>query len=389
MKESDNQMPYAYFDNAATTFPKPEPVYQAMDSFYRTCGVNVGRGQYSLASKAAKLQSETRRLLANLFHAPTATVVFQSSATESMNCVLRGIDWAADMCVYISPFEHNAVLRTLHYLEKLHHFQILELSVDKDSLTYNIPKIQEQFATTPPSVVVVSHASNVCGVVAPLSEIFPSAKKYAAITIADMAQTAGLIDINLQESCADFIIFAGHKTLYGPLGIAGFITNTPSMINPFLYGGTGVDSANLDMPSSAPERFEAGSPNIMAIAGLHASLVWINEIGISAIAEQEERNKRMLLQILKQHPSFKPILSQGYQTGVISCCFDNYSPDNIGNVLSTHDIAVRTGLHCAPRAHQFLGTSPAGTIRFSISYFTNESDFATLSKTLDYIEENA
>ena len=377
-----------YFDNAATTFPKPEEVYSFMDTFYRRCGVNVGRGQHKLASEAAALMEETRELLLTLFHCQNKKVIFTSTATEAINIILQGIDIPQNTCVYISPFEHNAVTRTLHYLQKSKTFEIKQLDVDKDTLTYNLNNINVQFEKQKPYCVIVSHASNVCGVIAPIKEIFTMAKKYDAITIVDMCQTAGLVDTDLSNDIFDYAVFEGHKTLYGPMGIGGFVAKPSVSLPSLIYGGTGVESANQDMPDEVPVKYEAGSHNILAISGLNASLKWISSIGIEAIRAKESENKNKLLELLKDYDNIKIITSTD-GVGVVSCVFDGYSSDNIGQVLSNYSIATRTGLHCSPKAHEFLGTFPAGTVRFSVGYFNSDDDFVKLREALDYIEENS
>ena len=376
-----------YFDNAATTFPKPEEVYSFMDTFYRRCGVNVGRGQHRLASEASALMEETRELLLQLFHCQNKKVIFTSTATEAINIILQGIDIPQNACVYISPFEHNAITRTLQLKEKSKTFEIKQLNVDKDTLTYNLNNINAQFEKQKPYCVIVSHASNVCGTIAPVEVIFTAAKKYNAITLVDMCQTAGLVDTDLSSDIFDYAVFEGHKTLYGPMGIGGFITSTAIKLPPLIYGGTGVESANQDMPNEVPVKYEAGSHNILAISGLNASLKWINFIGIGVIRAKEYENRNKLLEILNDYDNIKIIASDS-GIGVISCVFDGYSSDNIGQVLSDYNIATRTGLHCSPEAHKFLGTFPAGTVRFSVGYFNSDEDFDKLREALDYIEEN-
>lgn len=381
-------MRIAYFDNAATTFPKPEEVYTFMDKFYRECGVNVGRGQHKLSARANALMEETRVLLQKLFRCENKSVVFTSSATEALNLILRGVEISNGANVYISPFEHNAVTRTLNYMQKKRKFEIFQLEVERSTLEYDIPKIEKLFAEKPPFCVIISHASNVCGAVAPLEKIFAAAKKYNAITVADMCQTAGLVDIDLSSDVFDYAVFEGHKTLYGPMGIGGFVTKNNVYLPPLVFGGTGIESANQDMPKEMPTRFESGSHNIQAIAGLNAALKWVNRIDISNIFEQEKHNKSRLIELFKKHGNIT-VISPNNAVGVVSCVFENYSADNIGQVLSECDIAVRTGLHCAPYAHKFLGTFPAGTVRFSVGYFNDDEDFGMLEEALNYIEENS
>ncbi len=380
----------AYFDNAATTYPKPEEVYQFADKFYRTCGVNVGRGQHKLAAQAAKLVQDTRAAVLSLFHCPTKKVVFTHTATEAINLVLQGLPVADGYNIYVSPFEHNAVTRVLHHLQEKYRINVIHLAVDKKTLRYDVDRIKNQFAEKKPHWLVVSHASNVCGVVAPIQDLCAMAKENGAITLVDMCQTAGLIDTDLSGTNIDFAVFAGHKTLYSPLGVAGVVSNFEIKPSPLLYGGTGVDSANPNLPETIPERYEVASPNIAAIAGLNASLVWIKKLGIDQIFNQEQQNSEKLLTVLKKFSNIKLVdTSQTDSIGVVSCVFDGYSSDNIGHILSEQDIAVRTGLHCAPDAHRFLETFPSGTVRFSVSYFNSDADFECLEKALGYIEENS
>ena len=379
----------AYFDNAATTFPKPEQVYTFMDSFYRGYGVNVSRGKNKLAFTAGSVMNETRQLLLDLFHCPAKKVLFTSTSTVALNTVLLGLNWQNGMNVYITPFEHNSVYRPLFHIQNSKKINIIQLTADKKCLQYDLQKIKLQFLKNKPHVVVMSQASNVCGLVAPVKEICDLAKMFNAITVLDLSQSAGLIDIDLTSVQADYAIFAGHKTLYGPFGVSGFISGQAEQLKPLIYGGTGIDSANPNLPEQLPERFEAGSINIAAISGLHAALTWLNKIGIKEILAKEEKNTKRLIDLLKRYDNIKLIVPQGEHIGVVSCVFDNYASDNIGQVLSDHNIAVRTGLHCAPLAHKFLGTFPAGTVRFSISYFTQEQDFEQLKEALDYIAENS
>ena len=378
----------AYFDNAATTYPKPECVYQAMDSFNRNCGVSLGRGQHKLSSKASYTADETRQLLLQLFHCSNKEVAFTNTATEALNVLLNGIDIPSGANVYISPFEHNAVTRTLHHLQNIRAFNIIQLSTSQEDFTYDLSGISSQFNKDKPYCVIISHASNVIGAIAPIEDIFSLAKKYGAITIADMCQTAGLIDTDISSNIYDYIVFAGHKTLYGPLGISGFIGRNLSVLPPIIYGGTGIESANQDMPVTSPERFEAGSHNTAAIAGLNASLKWILETGVKNIREREHENYIKLCSVLDEFDNisyFKPKNS----VGVVSCMFEGYSSDEIGQVLSEHNIAFRSGLHCAPYAHKFIGTFPAGTVRLSVSYHTSTKDLECLLNVLNFIEENS
>lgn len=379
-----------YFDNAATTFPKPEDVYLGMDQAYRELGVNVGRGQHRLASKAANLMQETRELLLNLFHSENKSIVFTHTATEALNLLL--INLVAMECnVYISPFEHNAVTRLLEKFKTTRKINVFILPFNLQNWDYNYDEIQSMFTAAHPNLMIISHASNVCGYISPIFELCGFAKKYRSINVIDMCQTAGLLDLDLSTDNIDYAVFDGHKTLYGPFGIGGIVGKSFVNFEPLIYGGTGVESANQDMPDLVPERFEAGSHNIQAIAGLNVALKWIQNNTVAQLYAKEKVNYEMLLTVLNRHDNIKIISGQDTSKfiGVVSCLFDNYSSDNIGNILSQRNIAVRTGLHCAPLAHKALGTYPAGTVRFSVGWFNSESDFVALDKVLSFIEENS
>lgn len=381
----------AYFDNSATTFPKPEEVYSFMDKFYRENGVNVGRGQHKLASKASFLVDETRKLLLEILHCKNKGVVFTSTATEGINLVLQGREWKENSTVYISPFEHNAVTRTLFQLKDRYGLKIKRLAFNREKIEYDLEQIKVDFKEENPDVVICSHSSNVFGIVAPVEKIVEESKKYGAFNFIDMCQTAGLIDLNVGNENIDAVVFTGHKTLYGPLGVSGVVMKKDIDLKPLIYGGTGVESANQNMPDIFPIKYEGGSHNILAISGLNASLKWLKNIGIENIYKKEKEIFNKLISLLKNYENIEIV---GYreaeeQVGVVSCVFKGYAPDEIGQVLSDMDIAVRTGLHCSPYAHEFFGTFPAGTVRLSVSYFTTDDELDKLKVALDYIRENS
>lgn len=378
-----------YFDNAATTFPKPPEVYNFMDSFYRTCGGNAGRGQYKQAADSTKIITETRELIKELLHCQNKDVVFTPSATIALNMIIQGLIRNSDFKnIWISPFEHNAVTRVLHNLEKSNQIKINVLPIT-DSYEYDFELINQRFKESNPELIILSHGSNVCGLINPVEKICELAKTFNAITVLDMAQTAGLVPLNVGNNNIDFAVFAGHKTLLGPFGISGFVKNQNTELPTFLFGGTGVESANQDMPEELPYKYEMGSQNIQAIAGLHAALKWWIT-NLEKIRQKEKENHERLFNLLTNYDFIKIIGPKDLNNtiGVISCIFDGYSADEIGNVLDEKDVAVRTGLQCSPLAHKTLGTFPAGTIRFSVQYYTNDSDFEGLKNALDYIKEN-
>lgn len=266
---------------------------------------------------------------------------------------------------------------------------MIQLSVEKD-LRYDLEKIRYQFDSVKPDLVIVSHASNTIGLVAPVEDIFSLAKKYGATTLVDMAQTAGVIDCNVGLTIFDFAVFAGHKTLYGPTGISGFIMNPTINLPAVIFGGTGYESANQDMPESIPEKYEMGTLNISGVAGLNAALDWILKTTVEELKTRESMNRKRLIELLEEYEFIRIVGNEPEReyVGIVSCVINEISSDSAGSVFDQQGIALRTGLHCAPLAHQFIGTYPAGTIRFSVNYFTSERDFGELRNALNYIEEN-
>lgn len=379
----------AYFDNAATTYPKPNAVYSFMDEFYRANGASAGRGVYRAALSAGALIAETRSLIQDVLHCPAKQVIFTPTATIALNIILQGLLQMGVRNVYISPFEHNAVTRTLHAFEKAGTITVRQLTVSKD-FQYDLDRIRYQFEDAKPDLVVVSHASNAFGLIAPVTEIFPLCKQYGAYTVLDMAQTAGLVDCDIGLSIFDFAVFAGHKTLYGPTGVSGFVMKPEIPLPATIFGGTGYDSANQDMPSSLPERFEMGTLNTSGIAGLNAALKWVKSTTIETLRETESKNRERLLSILSDYWFVKIVgnVDSCEYVGIVSCIIDGISSDSAGKLFSDAGISVRTGLQCAPLAHRFLGTFPAGTIRLSVNYFTSDEDFQELRNLLNHIEEN-
>lgn len=379
----------AYFDNAATTYPKPDVVYSFMSDFYKRNGASAGRGNYKSALSAGALISETRSMVQDLLHCPAKQVIFTPTATIALNIILQGLIKLGVKNVYISPFEHNAVTRTLYAFEKTGAITVHKLTVSAD-MNYDFERIRYQFESIHPDLIVISHASNVFGLISPAEEIFKLGKQFDAYTVLDMAQTAGLVDCNIGLNVFDFAVFAGHKTLYGPTGIAGFVMKPNIDLPACIFGGTGYDSANQNMPSALPERFEMGTVNIIGIAGLHAALSWIKETSIDVLRTVETKNRKRLLDILNDYWFIKVVGNYPNRdyVGIVSCLIDGISSDSAGILFNDADVSVRTGLQCAPLAHEFMGTNPAGTIRMSISYFTTDDDFQALIDLLDHIEDN-
>ena len=375
-----------YLDNAATTFPKPETVYQAVDFAQRSLAVNVGRGSYSLASQAAGVVDETRVLLASLVSADSSqSVVFTPSATLAANEIIFGLEWDSLKNVYLTPFEHNAIARPLHKL--CHANGIIERLLPFDPKTHCWDRMETErlFHSASPDYVFLNHVSNVTGTILPVEEIAKLAKSFGATVIVDGSQSVGLIDYHLRNSSIDYLIFAGHKNLYSSFGVGGWISNSDFKLKAHLSGGTGSDSLMLSMSDEQPVGFEPGSPNIIAIASLNASLKWIQEIGYDDI----ENKKRLLIERLIKGLSSLPVKTYlpgadvGH-TSVVSFTHPEYEANEIGTILNLdYDIAVRTGYHCAPYVHDFIGTTERlGTVRVSVSYFNTEEDIDALLRAL-------
>jgi len=376
----------AYFNNAATTYPKPAAVYEAMDTFYRQNAGSMGRGGKG-EKTGAEIVAETRMMLKEVLHAPSHEVIFTPTATLALNMIIQGMLKTNIKNVYITPFEHNAVTRVLHAYKDQINVQVLAVNSD---CSFDLERIGYQFADCQPDMVIMSHASNVIGLITPVAEVFSLAKNYNAVTVVDMAQTAGLVDLDITQAKCDFAVFAGHKTLYGPTGVSGFLLNPAVDLPTVLYGGTGVDSANQDMPENLPARYEMGTPNMMAIAGLHAGLVEIKNMTVADLHMKEKVNREHVLKILKKHDFITLVGindSQDY-VGVISFVINGISSDSAAQLFNRLNIDLRTGLQCAPLAHKFLGTYPAGTIRISVGAYNNSEDFSQLEAALEYIEDN-
>lgn len=379
----------AYFDNAATTFPKPSIVYDYADSFYRNSGGNIGRGGNALAVAAGEIAKAAKNNLKKLYDCPADEVIFTASATDALNRILLGLNLTKGDVVYCTPFEHNAVTRPLFHLAETTGIKIEVLPFDAETFMPRYEEIEEAFAAQPPRLVVMTHASNVCGAVVPVETVARMAKTYSATTVIDMSQTAGLLPLQLSSDLFDFAVFAGHKTLYGPFGIGGFICKRGAKLRPVFFGGNGINSVEQRLPENIVQMEEIGSQNTYAIAGLKASTDWLLEQGLEAIRKIEMENRDRLLECLRA-AGFCSLIGEGMECeriGVVSALFDGYSPDEGEMVLGRCGVAVRSGIQCAPYAHRFLGTLPAGTIRFSVSALTGDPEFDALERALDAIAE--
>lgn len=368
-----------YLDNAATTFPKPEVVYETMDNVYRRYGVNSGRSSYKLAREANKVINDARTKLGKLINFNNYNrIIFSPSATIAMNQIINGLQWEEGKTVYVTPFEHNAIMRPLNYIRKRYNIKIEIIPFNLTTFELDIEELKLMFLKNYPDYIFMSHVSNVTGFIIPINEIIEISRKYEPIIVLDCAQSMGLLPMNIEELNIDYVVFAGHKTLYSPFGIAGFIDKSKVTLNNFILGGTGSDSLNLDMPENYPGNYEAGSQNIQAISGLNAAINWIDEIGIEIIREKEKILAKRLIDGLQDVYGTKLYLPSNLNNhvGIISCTFNDYMPEDIGHILDEEfNIAVRTGYHCAPLVHDFLGTrEKGGTVRLSLGYFNEKED---------------
>ncbi len=370
-----------YLDNAATSFPKSEKVYSEMDRVNRTLSVNPGRGSYKAAREASAIISELREALLSVFHARgIANVILTPSITHAVNEVLSGLNLQSSDVVYITPYEHNAVARCVELLRKRVDFKVQMIPL-QDDLQIDLEKMKYLFSVNPPTHVIMNALSNVTGYVLPIKEMCEAAKQYDCITMIDTAQAAGVIDISMAELKADIIFFTGHKSLGGPIGIGGFILKDGIKLDVSFAGGTGSDSLNLDMPEQAPNRYEAASSNVVAMAGLLAALKENNV---------EEHNKKIqdltayTIKKLKELSKIKIMGETPTQLGVVSFVCDGYNSNDIGEILDNEfDIAVRTGYHCCPYIHDYLKDKEyGGTVRIGLGVYNSIEDLLHLFDAL-------
>lgn len=380
-----------YLDNAATTFPKPESVYSEANSFYTNLGGNAGRGGNPLARASTRMLVETRELLADWLEAPSEDrVIFTASATHALNQAIFGADLHPGDTVYVTPFEHNSVLRPVEHLRQTKGIQVRQIPFGRRTFTCDLDKLAAAFQSEPPAIICATQASNVCGIMPPVQEIARLAKEVnpRTIVIVDGAQTAGLYPLPLKSGLIDAFIFSGHKSLYGPFGVAGFVLGSKWRPAPLLFGGTGTFSESIDMPTILPSEYEAGSHNIWAIAGLHAALGWLKENGRKAILGHSIMLAEQLRTELANLPGtnvYTPHASSSW-CGIISLTIEGSSSQSIEAALGAKEIAVRAGLHCAPWAHRWLGTlENGGTVRVSPGYFNSTTEIETFLITIGQI----
>ena len=377
-----------YLDNAATSWPKPETVYQAMDSFMRNTGANPGRSAHQLSIEAGRTLYETREALATLFGTGDPTrIVFTSNATEALNVVIRGLLHAGDH-VITSSMEHNSVMRPLRDMER----KGVEVSVVKCSPEgFLDPHDIEQAIGGNTRLIVLNHASNVVGTLLPVDEVGRIARRRGVLLMVDAAQTAGCYPLDVEGMYIDLLAFSGHKGLYGPQGTGGLYIRKgiESGIEPLKHGGTGSHSEYEYQPDFLPDKYESGTPNTVGLAGLCAGVRFVLSQGLATIRRREQNLAQSLVDGLKSIPGVTVYGNgdAGKQVAVVSFTISGLMPSEMATQLEEeYQIMCRPGLHCAPAAHKTLGTYPQGTIRLSPGHFSSDED---IEKTLEAVREIA
>ena len=383
-------MDYIYLDNASTSFPKAPTVATAMSDYITNRGININRGSYALAYDVEDIIYTTRQRLKTLFngHDPSH-VIFTQNVTMSLNMVIKGLLKAGDH-VLVSSMEHNAVMRPLT--------QLLDKGITFDTIPCDSTGSIQMDSIEPlirPNTVamIINHASNVCGTIQPLELIGPICKAHNLQYIVDAAQTAGVIPIDMKACHIDALCFTGHKGLLGPQGIGGIILTKEmaQTLTPLIAGGTGSFSHLETMPTHMPDAFESGTLNLPGIIGLNEGLSYIESQGMENIHNHELTLTKTFLEGLQDIEHINVIGKQNLQdrTAVVSITIDGMDPANIAYELeSTYHIMTRVGLHCAPRAHQTLGTYPEGTVRFSFGYANTLKDVEAALSALNTIVKN-
>ena len=363
-----------YLDNAATSYPKPDSVYDAVNYALREIGVGPGRGGHRRGMAATRLVFEAREAVAALFGiADSSRVVFTHSATEALNIALFGLLLPGDHVV-TTTMEHNSLVRPLHLLLE-RGVQVTWVEADRRGF---VTAAQVAEALRPGTkLVALSHCSNVTGSVQPIAEIGRAARKAGAFFLVDAAQSAGMIPIDVPSLGIDLLAAPGHKGLLGPQGTGVLYVAEGLELTPLIVGGTGGFSSGPEQPATMPERLESGTLDTPGIAGLKAGIEFIREVGVEAIAAKEQRLIASLVEGLRAIPGVTchgPLPGEP-RGGVASFTVADTDPQEIGFRLDhDYDISVRVGLHCAPAAHRTIGTYPGGTVRVSPGYFTTDRD---------------
>lgn len=370
-------------DNAATSYPKPELVYQRMDSFLRDLGVSAGRGAYQKALEADRLLFRTRRVLSELFGIEESSrLIFTKNITESLNLALKGLLHRGDH-VLTTRVEHNAMIRPLLKLRKKRGIEITQVESDREG-RLDLKHLKDSIKKNT-RLIAMTHASNLLGTILPLKEITSLARENQLITLVDTAQTGGSIPINNRELGVDLLAFTGHKGLFGPPGTGGLYVAKEIELEPLLEGGTGGDSYLEEMPSHLPDALEAGTLNMSGLVGLCAGVESIQKIGLEEIREKELALTEKLLQGLLKMDGVTIYGPESAEERVALVSFNKKekASHEVAYLLDqVFGIMVRAGLHCTPAAHQLCGTQEKGAVRVGLSYFNTEEEVETLLRAL-------
>ncbi len=380
-----------YLDHAATSWPKPLEVFEAMSNFMENAGGNPGRSGHRLSVAAARTVFQTREAIAELFHATDPMrVIFTHNVTYALNLALYGLLRAGDRVVTTS-MEHNSVMRPLRALER-EGVQVEVVccrpdgSIDLDFL---------RRAITPGTrLVVMTHASNIVGTILPVAEAARLAHDAGALLLVDAAQTAGVVPIDMPASGIDLLAFTGHKGLQGPTGTGGLVLGEEVNIDelkPLVRGGTGSRSEFEEQPDVLPDKYESGTANGAGIAGLGAGVRWVRSRGVETIRDHEAYLSRALISGLMNIPAIHIYgsLDDAPKTAVISCTVKGKRVSEVGLALDEdYGILCRVGLHCAPAAHRTLGTFPEGTIRLAPGFSTSMEDVQEVIRAFSKVADS-
>lgn len=375
-----------YLDNAATTFPKPDAVWDAVVRCGRTrCG-NPGRSGHPLAAAAAREVFTAREALAELFNIPDSSrLVFTCNATMALNMAIYGLLTDGGH-VITSSMEHNSVMRPLHHLQRQGRITLTVVPCSpRGELDPGDVKRAVQADTR---LVVLTHASNVCGTILPVGEVKQCLPDLPLLV--DAAQTAGVLSIDIEKSGIDMLAFSGHKGLLGPMGTGGLYVAPSLRLEPLMQGGTGSRSEELMQPDFMPDALEAGTPDVPGVSGLHAGVRFLQEAGLATVRAHETALTRTLIEGLAGHEKIRihGLADPVRQTAVVSVTMDERDPGDIARSLDRDfGIACRASLHCAPIAHRTLGTYPQGTVRLSMNYFNTQDDVREAVRALQVIAE--
>ncbi len=386
---SASDMKPIYFDNAATSWPKPAGVSDAISGAMSTPLGNPGRSGHRMAIASARLVLEAREAVARLFMIDDPTgITFTKNATEALNLAIYGLVKPGDH-VITTAMEHNSVMRPLRHLEALG----ADLTVLPCSQEGSLEPAQVRQAIGPKTrLVVTTHGSNVTGAILPVEEIARICRQAEVPYLVDAAQTAGVCSLDLSRMGIDLLAFTGHKGLLGPTGTGGLYIRPGLELSPLIRGGTGSLSDQETQPEFPPDRYESGTVNVIGLAGLAAGVDYLLEKGTTLVREHDKVLLRSFLDAARGNSGchvYGPSDPER-QVGVVSFNIEGVSPSEVGRLLdSEFDIMCRIGLHCAPIAHRTMGTFPDGTVRFSWGSFNTIEEIARAMDALERIAHRA